>query len=444
MEGGWRLAATCALLAGCGGGRDGNGGAADAAGPGDGGASFDGGARDAGGEPAEGPIEIRIVKEEFPPVDGAPVLLYDASGSFLGETATDAEGTATAVVRTGSMAVILLPEFDFGDNESIVVAGVEPGDHILFFDEYTGGESSASMDVEVAAHPGAGVYYVFRACSETFSSVPQATLDIPEHCIVDGKVGIGVLAYDDSGLLAYLFDEVEYGDAATLGGTWAAPDPLEVSFRDIPPGIKKVSAQVWMMSGDQRYAEFGEVEATIDGDRATLSPMDGPTSYGAERVVSLEVIRTQFMIAFQTADHRIAGDSAGLSLDTRDELLPWYTGPAYSPETQTLTWTRSASGREPDAIYVKTYWVETGSDRGGTIHWILPPGPNAVVIPPLPAAHAARLPQRPSETYHQVTAVERSDWEGYRPARQTGWLAAHPEYDVPAPFTIRRSDAISQ
>jgi hypothetical protein len=435
------LAALGALLVACGDG--GSGGGADAAALPDGGAPTDA-APEADGALAEGPIEIRIVNESYPPVDGAPVLLYDRSGVFLGETATDEEGTATAVVTTGSTAVILLPELDFSGNQSVVVAGVEPGDHILFYKEDLDDGFPVAMDVEVDAYPGAGIFYSFRACGETFSSVPQATLDIPPRCIVDGKVGVSVLASDASELLAYRHDEVEVGDPAILGGTWAAPDPLEVSFDDIPSGIKKVAARVWMMSGDQAYSEFGGVEAAVDGPSATLSPMDGPASYGAERVVSLDVQRVQWLFAFQNADHRIAGDSAGLTLHTASELLPWYAGPAYSPETQTLTWTRSAGGRAPDAIYVTSYWIETGSDRGGTIQWILPPTANAVVIPPLPEAYASHLPQRPSETYHELTAVERSDWDDFRAARQTGWLSAHPERDNSAPFTIRRSHATSQ
>jgi hypothetical protein len=430
-------AATWALLGGCGGGSD--GGAADASGPTDGGAGFDGAVPD--GRPIEGPIEIRIVKESYPPVDGAPVLFYDAAGVFISETATDADGVVTAVVTTSSTAVILLPEYDFTDNESIVVGGVEPGDSILFFDaDWPEDIPGRQIDVEVAPYPGA-TSYRFRTCTESYASSPQTTLYVPDRCVVDGRLAISVLATANGGLMAYLHDDVQAGPAVVLEGTWGAPDPLEVSLAGIPAAVKTISARVWMMAGDQPYDEFGPVEGTVDGPSMTLSPMDGPASFGAERVVSLQFLRVQRLFAIQYGDHRIAGDTSGLALDVGDELLPWYTGPAYSPETQTLSWTRSASGRPPDALYVNTYWEETGSDGRGTIHWIVPPEASTMVVPPLPEAHATRLPQRPRVTVHQLTAVERSDWDGYRDARQTGWLETHPEHHIGAPFAIRRSFA---
>src|SRR5688500_8889648 len=88
--------------------------------------------------------------------------------------------------------------------------------------------------------------------------------------------------------------------------------------------------------------------------------------------------------AWQFADHRIGGDSPALTLDAGDELLPWYTAPSYSPDSQTLAWTRTSAGRAPDAIYGSMYWTEVGDDDGGTLHWIVPPDASSFVFPVLP------------------------------------------------------------
>lgn len=395
---------------------------------------------------AEGTAAIHLEEffqpESVTPIALAPVLVFDGRGMPFSETMTDADGNATALVQTGSTVAMLVPGLYTSRPTSVMVFGVDPGAEIVLdgFIVPGAGAELGTMTFDIEPFAGAARYR-FTACGSRDTTELSQSLQIFERCARAGVVGVSVRAFDESGaVLAYLYDQaaLDPGAEVAIVGTWTPASSLTVSMAGSSASARSMRVDnVWMLTGDVDHGQLGGGEVDIVGGAGSLSLSGGPPSFAEDRLVSLFVFPVEELASSQSQIHRVPATVAAVELDGGD-LLPWYTPPVFSVESRTLAWA-SSSGALPDGLFGSLSWTVPDSNDGGTIHVVAPPDADSVVIPELPEEHAAYAPVVTEDVRADITAVEQSDWDGYRDALAHGWPNELEAFERDSPVIIRRS-----
>jgi hypothetical protein len=392
-------------------------------------------ASDAGPDAFAGPVDVTVLSLNL---DGAVdttamVIFEDAAGAVLFDGTVDSSGRAMANVPAGASAIVIQSRSTTASSQTDTVTqirGIAPGDHLIVGQGFTprrGVTSSDHMTVQFTTPAGAtasGQYLFLSPCSSDTPSATatQATLYFFNPCrtasfdVLALATGFGTPPYQ------YIWQPSNShvsGGTITLPATWQTASMSTVTVTNAPHANVQVSISTSV--GGNR-GTLGTRTASANSGMATLSVPYVPT-VGDSTTLSVQSFENFVGTGLQEYT-RVTAGAAGATLSCDMAALPAL--PDIGVVTATSTggsWTQVQSGT-PDARLFE--WQETFVDQVGRTHaaqWdVIDAGQGAaIVLPALPASHAALDPRNAaSVTVAPGAAVRLVDFDvltGYDAAR---------------------------
>jgi len=345
---------------------------------------------------------------------GKLVLFHAPSGSLIGDAVTDVDGIASrADCVVGTTITVDLAS---GGGESgaryarlVTVAGVSPGDTVVFPGSSNQSLGTVEADSDDAGFVGATAYWwgAGNGCSSTYGDPDGVySLDVYRSCMgTDQNVDILGLAYDGSdNIIGYSSAKgvavVPGGTANATLGTWAnvsAETDITVSVSNAP---LTGSSYVYVLQGRDHVSFWGDgryLEPELDGsDEFVMEALpDDFVDFHSYDVSHYEVTFPQ---PYRRNRTRSAPNKAP-SFDFGD-LLPSVDGASFG-----------VVGGSPTATFV-VGGALSGIDGGAAAFSFN--GPNLFgewyVIFPAPTSNTVVLPELPKEYFGAMEGTFINPW----------------------------------
>ncbi|HEY4242269.1 MAG TPA: hypothetical protein VGM88_20770 [Kofleriaceae bacterium] len=387
---------------------------------GDGPTSGDGARNDGSTSDAAADLVFVTVSQGGAPRAGVQIYFQNADSTTAGSAVTDSSGSASQILGAGGYVTAVDPfllDLPAAQSDQLyTIAGVQPGDHLVFSTPVSGGAAPPELDftLTVPYAPTAYNYSIDTVCGNyNFPHDDSGTTAPPTHTVTL----YGCPAIVDALVTA------NGPDGELLGSFWSMQQPiLSGATIDLSAHTYEapVTSTVTANTDDnvyiQRlvYASQGLIFTAI-GDVATagghadatlvLPMLDGATR---ETEVRFDEPYTSAVI---TTWGPTAGDET-IDVDS-GALAPFTSAPSLSVSADAIAWT-TGTGAVPD--FVTAGYYDTRADR--TWSWrIAAPSGTSVTFPTLPAAGAEWNPS-PTDSITSV-AVELLAVPG-------GWSATRP------------------
>jgi hypothetical protein len=371
-------------------------------------------------------------------VAGIPVFTVEPGGGFGPSGETDAEGRVTlSDVKAGSV-VTAIYEVSIDEYDLVSVAGVQPGDDLVFgeryLDSYAG--TDGTMTVNWPAFEGATYYYVYHPCSNHYVG-NVLTYPIPLYYYCQRPTAdIQIHAYGDAGFIGVgTIHDTAYtnGEVADLA-SWGAPLSFSVDVSGVPAEVDQVRIYADPVLGMYVGGSWISDYVIPEGGSASAS---GVMPSGGDRIYVNSSLRQSGDLGRQDMYVTTAGDATSATV-AHDEI-PWLGDRIFSATAGYATWVQVGD----DPYDATVLWVEFercppgggGDDALGgscvSFDWtlMLPPGtPNTLVFPAPPADLAEYAPQAGDDIWGDVMLVDLSSASGYDAIRgEPEWLFSCPD-----------------
>lgn len=396
------------------------------------------------GDAGPGAVTVNVRNPAGQPIAGATVVFGSATGDVLQSLTSDATGTVTAVVPSGSQVTVVFSTSD--DARLVTITAVEPGDVIVASD-LTAANADLLGTVSVATQsdggPSAVTYrYSSGDCSTSAFSgdPPPFVYGLAKDCVnAQGKLPVLAEAYGESGEpVGFQFAKnvtapTDGGAVTPAFGAWSTAITQQT--------LNTTNLQ---LDGGSNYLAFAEI---ADGVMTTRSDFLPGTDAGGQSVfvhhagyadaVQFEVSASLFYFGpgsglvgnVTRAPAPTANGTTNVDFATR---LPEITSSAVdggAPGRPAIIWTPAASLGAADGTYVVAHWFEPidGGQRRGTWTFVTPPSATSLTAPALPAsvtsAPGAQADFESGGITHVIT-VEASFVNGYGDFRRGAGVIA--------------------
>jgi hypothetical protein len=354
---------------------------------------------DGGGNPNEPdastePGVVRItVYEDGAPLAQVDVVFHNPDGTVHESKLTNSQGQAESVLEPGGL-VTVAQAFGAGDYQLTTIAGVKPGDDLVFGDQ-TAYDSTQLGSVSVTfpssgLPAGADYAQVYDGCDSTYDQVSAGVLNptavrIFEDCIrVGNEVHVVAVVYDVMGQpLAFTHET----NVALSGSPLSASVQLPAWRTDwgaITLTANNMPANVWRVSSELDLSARGTSYWPSDQPPDILAPPAGqPLTYDfrfakgfADQIgYGLTLFRgTEDVPEGQQLWARyIDSPSTTETIDLATKLMPAVTVTSVTTVggREGIGWSSTAPLTGADAIYSIAFWnVDPNSHQW----WMLIPG----------------------------------------------------------------------
>ncbi len=391
-----------------------------------------------------GPVEVRLLSpnDGRTPIVNLPVVFLEPDGTLAATTLSDSNGVASAELLPGG-SVLAFGQTTFPDTRpwTWAVLGVEPGDVITLGGLKDSGPAIGEMTITVPARADATSYVVRSPCGFFGGSGGlDVTIEYYDVC-ADSPFPLVAVAYDTTSVLGtILVPSVVASDGSgyVVPGAWQAFAERPVRITGVPRGVMNA------------FASFGagiesgvKVAVTLAGGAG--GPVDGAIDLTAKWIDGLDEGRLEISVYDDAADvgyqsYRVwvPGGLGTATVDLTDLLLPWLGVPTYDAATRTIAWPHEGDAAW-DATSVELLWQAGAMQGSWTI--LAPPGAHAIVLPEVPAAFAAWLPEDAVATDLVVRLFEASDldWDGTRATGFDRQGRVPRTYEIAGTPTVRES-----
>ena len=386
-----------------------------------------------------GPLPVTVtVLLGAAPEPGVAVVFQDATGAVLSTATTDATGTVSQLVASGSQVTAVLGTATFPN--LVTIQDVVPGDTLTLVDEVPSSASnsnSVTVTLPAATWDAAAMIYTYAGRCGNTSGYP---VFVSVDCASQGTFPLFAQASDSTGEIAYTYQTGNATDpdggplAVTVTRPWSTSAATETisasSLPSLPPdaGIFNVTPQF----------DYTEVAGNVPLQLLALNtpPADGGPPSEAF------VIHPGYADYTQEDAHLVFGGIGGsfysevfavtrtapqtasqtTSLDLG--VLPGFTsssvdtGDAGTPTQPALSWTTTGSLSAANGIFTMVQWYASPSDggpsRNGTWTIVAPAAATGVLAPSMPVSAAAFTPPaNASYNTPRVVAVQSASLPGY-------------------------------
>jgi hypothetical protein len=378
-------------------------------------------------EAEAGPLPVTIVVvNDRGPEQGVTVVFQDDQGQPLATADTDATGTASQLVPSGSMVTAV-----FGTPDAprlVTVQGVKPGDVLTAYDPSLapdGSQANVQIDgLPDGGSPDAGQYYAYAGnCYANFTTLP-ATLYLSAACQSHGKFPLVVVAQDN------LNQDIAYTSQtgnvlATDGGlahvslsaAWKPIGTATVTATNIPdpPGQAQLDFQPIADGVGVAFSQYASPAVT--GGSTASATFESYPGYGtavqSEAVIDPGTYPTTSVRAAATRSAQPA--DGGVTFDVTTFLPPIDSAGLVpgSSNRPVVSWTTEGGSLAGTSGTVVMYTWSTdldGSSVSGTWTIVAPPGVTSVTTPALPAPLAGTAPTSDSSFNSPVIIAAKADF----------------------------------
>ncbi|HVH41759.1 MAG TPA: Ig-like domain-containing protein [Labilithrix sp.] len=395
---------------------------------------------EAGTDADAGPqlVTVRVRNGANQPVAGATVVFGSAGGDVIQALTSDATGSASLDVPSGSQVTVA-----FGTDTSprlLTITAVEPGDEIIALAS-TPSYDGPSANVSIIEPPdgGAEVSYYLHSTGECGTyGTPPLEYFVDGRCTgAAGKFPVIVDGYDEGGqIVGFKFAKGLTADGGTVTPTFGPWSTAVTEQTIVASNLNDAGA-----ANTVSYGEIADGVLTVtrtyvslpdDGGTTALATFQGRT--GFPEAAQWDVTSRQYKddgVAFVGTAVRGAAPAANATT-TIDfgARLPEITESSFdagTPARPVVSWTTSASLANADGTYVVLRWGEPidGGDAEGSWTFVTPPGTTSVAAPALPPGLRAPGAQASYERPARVVTVEASFVNGYASLRKLAG-ALHP------------------
>jgi hypothetical protein len=368
--------------------------------------------------PPPGSVTV-FVREPSGPVSGVTVVIDDATGAFLSQATTDANGTVVQMVPPNGMvtSIFTLLPYTIPGEELLTVTGVQPGDTLTEIDNVD--PTTHSMKVFAPPSPPAGTDTLVARMGESGGgtafdggtpaiSIYEFPWWTPYDATPTGSFSILTLAVGGADTLGFTFQKglqvptgpVPTGGIApeiTMNGPWQTQFGEEtVSPTNVPSGFAPYAILEHYVGDvpyvDKKFVDGGAVFVTYPGYADFLQ---------AEVQLNNETAQTSQAVAVRTSAPASGPGTGTLSVDM-STALPAITGvtvDATNPVRPSATVVAATPLTGAAGMFVTLDWMEV-TDGGGEVgtlqsgRWLIacPPSASAIQYPSLGDAAGAPLP----------------------------------------------------
>jgi len=346
-------------------------------------------------------------------VSGIDIVAIDPDGTV--HTALTVDGTATLEIYSGASVTAIYRPLTGGILSTVL--GVEPGDHLIFGEQFLeGGAVAGTMTANYPALGGAASYNVFHRCGNEFASSTQLSVVLDRNASCDEPTqDLLYLAFETGNVLSrwgFQEDVAFVAGGSTTLATWLAPNSFTMTFNNVPDGLN-IAAQIQgVLNGRPSYFVF-ESDGTPVGGSYSFTRAWAPAGdqfTGGARFDSPD--------GMQFAGEALPINTTQWVLD--DPItLPFLRATAFDQPSRTATVTLVGQGASDGLLVDLRY--DRPSEKA-TYTWTVfgPPaedGEVAVVFPDLPAAFDGFEPQATDTFNPQGMLWDYSQASGFDAAR---------------------------
>lgn len=286
--------------------------------------------------------DVRVqVKDGYSPVAAVRVIFQDAADAVIADTATDAQGLASAEMTAGSVTVIrtfpvVTPPPPEGQRapEVYTYVGVKNGD-LLTLGDPTSTKAPGAIVVKVP-ETAEGTVKVVTPCGSGQGTAPNIAITVN-----DCPTMMGFLVTDQQ--QSSFFQEAPYAENVDLSlGMLSGDLAATLSATNVPPN-SSVNAEERVVTGLFTLYRSGEKRIDQAPQTVNLPNLTGVDQLLVTRI-STQGMGTQIVSARDT----YSGSPA--LIDASADLIPYITGNVqYAPTG--VSWMETGSGTA-DAVYV--------------------------------------------------------------------------------------------
>lgn len=407
-----------------------------------------------GGVDAAPPAEARVtLLSDGPqaPLHGVRVVFFAPDGSVADSTTTAEDGTASAVVASGSAVAAFIehptPGGGPGFREARAVLDVQPGDDIrlagLWFPT---GEPTAKMTIAIAGLANDASIAVYSPCG-VFNGQSSAQLLFYPGC-EPPTFSIVVLALGATGpIRALVVEDVELDDGGARefpAASLVAATTDRIQLTELPPDLAAVAGafSAGRKAGSTVATDLLPVEMRTNVEDVAMMSLASIDELDA---ALLDVVLTSQDTSFGSQKisswrSPVGGDFA---LAIGELALPWVGPMLYDVDNRHASWPR-VGGQAWDASYITLQWSQGAAGAvGASGIWkiVAPPGVDRVTLPPLPEVVSPWLPPDLVQASAFGLLMESSALDGWNAARQLGLDGGYDVFSRQAPdqATVRVS-----
>ena len=295
--------------------------------------------------PPLAPVTLTVLRDGKP-VQGVHTYFLDFADVLVTTVDTDAAGTASAVLTSGSVTAIDPFAPAQPDPERAIELrswiGVKPGDHLVLSQS---DPAPITVTINAPRSPDATSYDMLTTCGREFDrGQPTGTITL-SGC--NGVADVLIVARSRDGNSALYRSGVVVADQATVDLTAGDYRPFkEVAFHysHVPSTAESVSVDYEFGTPNGRLRDDFEdsTSAFVDGSATiTLAVPDIPDGFAALR-------HSIDLRAIHDIDERQA-HATSYDLDLAGLLLPdWMEYPRYDAANRRIAWVDAAGGAAPD------------------------------------------------------------------------------------------------
>jgi hypothetical protein len=341
-----------------------------------------------GADAMPGAVTITVTVNGVPAANVA-VYFQDHASQVVLAAATDAQGTAGALVPAGGFVTVFEPAGTSGATRLVTFAATSPGDHLHLDLGTSDPNLPTTFKLQVPAMAGAVGYQLYSSCGQAGVAATTATSVTLDGC--NGSADMVVVAYDDTSapIGNVYFSSVPVFDDSTraLSGTYTTPLPTaSYTYSDVPASITDVRSYARIFTS--RGAIYDSSAAS-----AVAGAMASNTLVLPQTTMTSQLVVSDAMPAASEHGEQLVYDwsasSSTYSLDLASALLPAYdNAPTYDAAAHRVIWTERTGAVTPDLVRTTVNVYRDAFPQGTAWSWsIVAPraSSSSVTFPTLPA-----------------------------------------------------------
>jgi len=366
------------------------------------------------------------------------VVSIQPNGSPGPKGTTDATGKTTlSGVLQGASVTAAYP-LDGGGYQLVTMAGVKPGDNLVFGDIYspsaTGGTGAVTINFPAVA--AATTIYAYYACNGSTQVAGGATTSIQLGINCDlPTTNVLLVATDDSAqvIATGVVKGVTFTDTQT--GTLASWNPVTANtFTESMTGAFDDVAEIDFaaqtvadgVAGDQVMSyQSGYGYVSQPSGTATVMTTVGP----GDRIFAYATLRPTLQVGNKEVYAALAPTATSVTFD--EPALPWLTPFNVSSAAEAATWFTIGKGPYDGTVAFLQWCRNDGGEGCTNSYWnlVIPPGTTTLAWSNTPPAEiAAYVPVDTDNVTGSLQLVDLSSANGFDDLRNT------PEWQITCPY----------
>lgn len=335
-----------------------------------------------------GPSSVRVhVTSQGQPMPNVATVFLAPDGKQIAELATDASGTAAALVDAGGSVTVIL-HTAAGVDDLRTFTGVAPGDALELDLSPPGPQTGQTITMSAPTDASAYDYSLFSSCGDRTGSLDGSFGFVPKGCSSTADFVVSANDTLDQPMAFIVARGVSLAGSPAITGSYAPPRDPAFGYSGVPSVVTAIATHgVLLGSGGGQMVAVDNSAPTNGGSLTIHAAMPDTTGLGMSMLVASQLYPIAGELGQQGIADIVPADQP-YNLDLSSGMVPRYVAaPAYDVTTRSIAWGEAPASGTADVVRARLHVYRDDIPFGRSWTWEIVAAKNGtnVTFPTLPA-----------------------------------------------------------